>query len=151
MFMARVTRTHSAKAVILMAFTETHRVISGWVAGAALWTGSMNEAGSSNTTNTSPMIPIAYFPTRYSHVSMKIEAARLWVGQVGGLSRFDPVTEKFINYRNNPADPASLGNGGVSAIYQDRSGTVWFGTWIGTLSRFDEHENTFVRPQGRLA
>ena len=56
-----------------MAFTETLRVISGWVAGA-FWTGSMNEAGSSNITNTSPMIPIAYFPTRFS-ASMKIEAA----------------------------------------------------------------------------
>lgn len=55
------------------------------------------------------------------------------------------MTEKFTNYRNNPADPASLENSAVSAIYQDRSGTLWLGTWMGTLSRFDDKTNTFVK------
>jgi ligand-binding sensor domain-containing protein len=64
------------------------------------------------------------------------------VGQVDGLSSFDPTTEKFINYRNDPAHPASVGINNVSAIYQDRSGTLWFGTWMGTLSRFDDKTNT---------
>ena len=66
------------------------------------------------------------------------------MGQVGGLSRFDPATEKFINYGNNPADPASLGISNVSAIYQDRSGALWLGNSMGTLSRLDEKTKTFV-------
>ena len=103
----------------------------------------MNEAGSSNITSTSPAIPTAYFPTTF-YASIKIRSGKLWVGQVDGLSSFDPATEKFINYRNDPADPATLGISNVSAIYQDRSGTLWFGTWMGTLIRFDDKTNTFV-------
>ena len=75
---------------------------------------------------------------------MKTEAGRLWVGHVGGVSRFDPETDTFINYRNIPVDQSGIGDTGVSAIYQDRSGTLWFGTWMGTLSRFDDKANTFV-------
>ena len=56
----------------------------------------------------------------------------------------DPETDKFTNYRNSPADPSGLGDTSVTAIYQDRSGTLWFGTWMGTLSRFDDKANTLV-------
>ncbi len=68
---------------------------------------------------------------------------QLWVGQFGGVSRFDPVTERFTNYRPGRDDAASLAYS-VSAIHRDRSGTLWFGTWGGILSRFDEKTNTFV-------
>ena len=43
------------------------------------------------------------------------------VGQVGGLSRFDPARDGFTNYRPVPEHPASLENT-VWAIDQDRSG-----------------------------
>ena len=68
---------------------------------------------------------------------------QLWVGQFGGVSRFDPVTERFTNYRPGRDDAASLAHS-VSAIHRDRSGTLWFGTWGGILSRLDEKTNTFV-------
>jgi ligand-binding sensor domain-containing protein/signal transduction histidine kinase len=68
---------------------------------------------------------------------------RIWVGQEGGVSRFDPATDGFANYRPVPDDPASFANT-VWIIYQDRSGTLWFGTWGGMLSRFDDEANTFV-------
>ena len=68
---------------------------------------------------------------------------RIWVGQEGGVSRFDPATDGFANYRPVPDDPASFANT-VWIIYQDRSGTLWFGTWGGVLSRFDDKANTFV-------
>jgi len=67
----------------------------------------------------------------------------IWVGQVGGLSRFDPATDGFTNYRPVPDHPASLANT-VWVIDQDRSGTLWLGTWGGVLSRFDEKTKTFV-------
>ena len=62
---------------------------------------------------------------------------RLWVGQFGGVSVFDRVTERFTNYRPDPTNAATLAYS-VSAIHQDRSGTVWFGMLSGVLSRFDE-------------
>ena len=68
---------------------------------------------------------------------------QLWVGQFGGVSRFDPATDRFTNYRPGPDESASLAYS-VSAIHRDRSGTLWVGTWGGILSRFDELTNTFV-------
>ena len=67
----------------------------------------------------------------------------MWVGQVGGLSRFDPARDGFTNYRPVPDHPASLENT-VWVIDQDRSGTLWLGTWGGTLVRFDDKARTFV-------
>jgi len=68
---------------------------------------------------------------------------QIWVGQVGGLSRFDPAMDGFINYRPVPDNPASLANT-IWVIDQDRSGALWLGTWGGNLMRFDEKAKTFV-------
>jgi len=69
--------------------------------------------------------------------------ANIWVGQDGGMSRYDPVKAEFTNYRPVPDNPAILVNT-VWVIYQDRSGILWLGTWGGALSRFDEKTKTFV-------
>ena len=70
-------------------------------------------------------------------------SGQLWVGQFGGVSRFDPATNRCTNYRLGPDESASLAYS-VSAIHRDRSGTLWLGTWGGVLSRFDDKTNTFV-------
>ena len=74
---------------------------------------------------------------------MEIGAASYGWDSLAGVSRFDPATERFTNYRPGPDESASLAYS-VSAIHRDRSGTLWFGTWGGILSRFDEKTNTFV-------
>lgn len=67
----------------------------------------------------------------------------IWLGQEGGLSRFDPATDSFTNYRPIPNNAANFANT-VWVIYQDRSGTLWLGTWGGALVRFDDKAKTFV-------
>jgi signal transduction histidine kinase/ligand-binding sensor domain-containing protein len=67
----------------------------------------------------------------------------LWVGQFGGVSHFDPATERFANYRLGPNASEDLPFS-VSAIHRDRSGTLWLGTWGGILSRFDDNTKTFA-------
>jgi len=69
--------------------------------------------------------------------------SHMWVGQEGGLSRFDPARDGFTNFRPVPDRPASLENT-VWVIDQDRSGSLWLGTWGGTLFRFDDKAKTFV-------
>ena len=69
--------------------------------------------------------------------------AHIWVGVEGGLSRFDPSTNTFVNYQPVPSNPSSLGNT-IWTIYQDRSGALWLGTWGGVLSRFDEKTRKFT-------
>ena len=68
---------------------------------------------------------------------------QIWVGQQYGISRFDPATDRFTNYRPVPDNPASLNNW-IWAIDQDRSGTLWLGTFGGALIRFNEKAKTFV-------
>ena len=65
------------------------------------------------------------------------------MGQLYGLSRLDPATEQFTNYRPDPRNPTWNGSS-VSGIYQDRSGTLWLGTTGGALIRVDDKTETFV-------
>jgi ligand-binding sensor domain-containing protein/signal transduction histidine kinase len=68
---------------------------------------------------------------------------QIWVGQLYGLSRLDPATEQFTNYRLDPRNPTWNGSS-VSCIHQDRSGTVWVGTVGGALIRVDDKTEKLV-------
>jgi ligand-binding sensor domain-containing protein len=70
-------------------------------------------------------------------------SGQMWVGLEGGISRYDPATDGFVNYRPVPENPASLANT-VWVVYQDRSGALWAGTWGGVLIRFDDKAKAFV-------
>jgi ligand-binding sensor domain-containing protein/signal transduction histidine kinase len=67
----------------------------------------------------------------------------MWVGQQNGVSRFDPATHRFINYRPDPNNPESLANW-VWVIYEDRSGVLWLGTFGGALIRFNDKTKDFA-------
>ncbi|MCK5702784.1 MAG: hypothetical protein KAI29_16590, partial [Cyclobacteriaceae bacterium] len=61
-------------------------------------------------------------------------SGNLWIGTYPkGLNMFVPDNDKnpfpsFVHYTNDPKDPASLGNSTVWSIYEDKSGSLWFGT-----------------------
>jgi ligand-binding sensor domain-containing protein/two-component sensor histidine kinase len=60
----------------------------------------------------------------------------LWIGSNdGGLTRLDPVTETFKNYR--------MKYYWVTSILEDRAGILWLGTWNSGLCRFDPVAETF--------
>src|ERR1700730_6187534 len=67
---------------------------------------------------------------------------QMWVAQQYGISRYDPLTDGFTNYKPDPNNPASLANW-ADVIYQDRSGTLWVGTFGGALIRFDDKGKGF--------
>ncbi|HSR17285.1 MAG TPA: two-component regulator propeller domain-containing protein, partial [Ignavibacteriaceae bacterium] len=59
-----------------------------------------------------------------------------WIGTLGGgLNKLDPGNRKFIHYRNDPADKNSLSDNTISAIYKDKKGYLWIGTWNSGLNR----------------
>jgi ligand-binding sensor domain-containing protein len=68
---------------------------------------------------------------------------RMWVGGQSGISHFDPATDRFANYQPDPTKQTSLLNW-IWSIYQDRSGTLWLGTFGGALIRFDAEAKTFT-------
>jgi ligand-binding sensor domain-containing protein/signal transduction histidine kinase len=68
---------------------------------------------------------------------------QMWVAQQYGISRFDPVSNGFFNYQPDPDNPASLANW-ITVMYEDRSDTLWLGTFAGALTRFDVKRKAFV-------
>jgi signal transduction histidine kinase/CheY-like chemotaxis protein/ligand-binding sensor domain-containing protein len=64
----------------------------------------------------------------------------LWIGTEGGLNKLVPSDSEgspptFIHYKNDPDNPHSLSNNFVYSIYEDRSGTLWIGTFGGGLNK----------------
>ncbi len=71
------------------------------------------------------------------------ESGVIWIGFYGqGLDRFDPATNTFTHFRNNPEDSNSLSNDFVTAITEDRSGNFWIATYAG-LNKLDRRTGKF--------
>ena len=60
------------------------------------------------------------------------------------LSRFDDRTNTFSNYTPDSRDPHGLNGGDISAIHEDRTGTLWLGALDG-LYRYNRQNETFTR------
>ena len=67
---------------------------------------------------------------------------RLWVSTFGGgLSVFDPLSEKFTRFRHDPADADSLSSNRTEGLAEDNDGFVWVATSEG-LDRIDPARGT---------
>jgi signal transduction histidine kinase/ligand-binding sensor domain-containing protein/DNA-binding response OmpR family regulator len=75
----------------------------------------------------------------HESISPRYENFRvLWIGtRVGGLNKFDPITEKWTHYQNKPGNPNSLSHNAVYSIFEDKPGILWIGTGGGGLNRFN--------------
>jgi ligand-binding sensor domain-containing protein/signal transduction histidine kinase len=80
----------------------------------------------------------------------------LWIGTFGGgLCSFNQQTGTFrrypyiINQFNTPNNTA-LDDASVFRIYEDKQGTLWVGTIIGGLNRFNRETGTFTSYQNQL-
>jgi signal transduction histidine kinase/ligand-binding sensor domain-containing protein len=58
-------------------------------------------------------------------------AGRLWFATRGGVFHFDRATGKFTAYQRRATDPTSLGDDLTQAIFLDRAGDIWVGTYAG--------------------
>jgi ligand-binding sensor domain-containing protein/signal transduction histidine kinase len=68
----------------------------------------------------------------------------LWIGtRQGGLNRYDPRTEQFIQYRHDNAIASSLSDNYVNVLYLDRNDDLWAGTANG-LDRYDRRSGGFT-------
>ncbi|MBV8673854.1 MAG: PAS domain S-box protein [Acidobacteriaceae bacterium] len=69
----------------------------------------------------------------------------LWiVTQTGGMSKFDPKTERFTVYRHEPGNPNSIADGAITSIARDAHGCLWLGTEVSGLDRFDPFDGKFT-------
>ncbi|MGO1003853.1 EAL domain-containing protein [Lysobacter sp. CA196] len=59
----------------------------------------------------------------------------IWVGTQGGLHRYDG--QRYVPYRHDPRDPASLPDSYVTALALDGQRAIWIGTHSEYLARLD--------------
>ena len=82
------------------------------------------------------------FPSDWIYSLVQDQQGFLWVGGLSGLSRYDGYNIK--TYRHDPLDSTSLSNNYVNALYVDRDGRLWAGTWGGGLNLFDSGKEKFT-------
>ena len=63
----------------------------------------------------------------------------------GGLNKYNPASDDFTIYRNDPSDKTSLINNKVRSIFEDSRGTFWIGTGGDGLHTMDRERGTFAR------
>ncbi len=75
------------------------------------------------------------------------ESGVMWIGFYGqGLDRFDPNTNKFNHFDNDPENPQSLSNDFVTAVQEDNEGNLWIATYSG-IDRLDRRTGIFTHYQ----
>jgi signal transduction histidine kinase/ligand-binding sensor domain-containing protein/CheY-like chemotaxis protein len=67
----------------------------------------------------------------------------VWIGTAAGVLRLDRKSGQLTRYLHDAKKPHSISNGLVSAIAEDHSGTMWFGTYGAGLNRFDRATGQF--------
>lgn len=76
------------------------------------------------------------------------ESGILWIGTLGGgLNHISCASQRFALYRTTPQGAAGVQNGlsdnFVWAIFQDRAGALWIGTYGGGLNRFERDSGSW--------
>lgn len=67
-------------------------------------------------------------------------------GKTGGLNRYHPDTDSFTRYLHDPANPGSLADNRVRALFEDSRGNFWVGTMGNEgLQRLDRASGRFTR------
>jgi signal transduction histidine kinase/ligand-binding sensor domain-containing protein len=59
----------------------------------------------------------------------------LWLGTIGELIRWHPVTKKVQAYQDDPDNPRSLSSNAVLSVWEGSDRAVWVGTFGGGLNR----------------
>lgn len=69
----------------------------------------------------------------------------IWFATNGdGLFQFMRDSQTFHTYTHDPDDPTSLSNNAIVSLYEDRTGTLWIGSWTAGINRLDPHRYKFT-------
>ena len=69
----------------------------------------------------------------------------LWIGtQAGGLSHYDPMLDRFTNFRNEPGGSSAIASNHVTALLIDRDNRLWVANSAGRMQWFDRPKNDLV-------
>jgi ligand-binding sensor domain-containing protein len=69
---------------------------------------------------------------------------RIWIGsRNGGLTIYNPETEKFIKIKNYKTEPKSLGKNYVLSLFEDLQANIWVGLSGGGFDKYDPRKYRF--------
>lgn len=69
---------------------------------------------------------------------------KIWIGVHGeGLNIFDPKSNSFAYFKNDPFNEKSLSTNSIQDIYQDRGGTIWVATYSGGINSYHPNREKF--------
>lgn len=71
----------------------------------------------------------------------------LWIGTFDGLFVREPSSHTLRAFRHDARSTTSLSSNSITALHEDRTGTIWIGTDGGGLNRYDRTTDAFVRYQ----
>lgn len=71
----------------------------------------------------------------------------VWVGTNQGLALFDSVSERFVRFLHNPADPYSPIGNHIHSIMEMNDSTLWISSDMGGVSILDLRNLTFRNPE----
>jgi len=80
----------------------------------------------------------------YINIIKQEKNGDVWIGtKFGGLNlitlkEIEAQTFHFSNHRNDPTNPYSLSIDNIISIYQDNANTLWFGTSLGGISKWNK-------------
>lgn len=73
----------------------------------------------------------------------KIDSKTIWVGSESGLYIYNTETGTVENLRHNSFAPYSLSDNAIYAIYKDRDGGIWVGSYFGGVDYYSNQYNQF--------
>ncbi|MDD3875696.1 MAG: two-component regulator propeller domain-containing protein [Bacteroidales bacterium] len=79
---------------------------------------------------------------------------QIWLGTGKGISIIGREQNKITFFRHNPDIPTSLNNDIVTAVYTDKAGNIWIGTYGGGINFYQYESQTFsqiTNIQGRIS
>lgn len=82
------------------------------------------------------------------HSLIQDETGFIWIGTINGLQRFDGT--RFITFRHNPADPASLPDNNVEQLLIDSNKNLWLVLADGSIGVFDTKRFLFRKALVKL-
>jgi signal transduction histidine kinase/DNA-binding response OmpR family regulator/ligand-binding sensor domain-containing protein len=71
------------------------------------------------------------------------ENGEIWIGTFKGLQKLDTETNRYTCYTQSKL-PGGLAHSSIFALYKDRQGTIWIGTYYGGVNYFNPYGDIFT-------
>src|SRR5690606_4354418 len=68
-----------------------------------------------------------------------------WIGTESGLYIYHPQTRQYENLRHVNGDNFSVTDNAIHAVYQDREGGMWLGTFFGGINYYIKPYSLFEK------